>query len=215
MSMSCYETGRITKGPGKPDSSDLSVRHQMPQIFSRAAIFLKGPACRALFFLTFVGLFSACLPAFGLWLPWATEEQKVKKTLDDVWQALIANDQVLLKKQLAGSGAKLFIDQERQKIKNFNIKSYECKVKSVKIDPTTKTWAFVEYETVAKLGDGKKMSVGTLSVLQKIGGNWKLLAGIKTQGTAGEGPKNVSPFALPGKTDAQSAKPTVGVPGPQ
>jgi hypothetical protein len=213
--MSCYETGRKKKEPGKPDPSDLSVRHRMPRIFSRAAIFLKGPACRALFFLTVVGLFSACLPAFGLWLPWATEEQKVKKTLDDVWQALIANDQVLLKKQIAGNGAKLFIDQERQKIKTFNIKSYECKIKSVKIDPTTKTWAFVEYETVAKLGDGKKMAVGTLSVLQKIGGNWKFLAGFKTQGTGGQGPKKVSPSALPGKTDAQSAKPSVGVAGPQ
>jgi len=102
-----------------------------------------------------------------------------------------------------------------RKIKNFNIKSYECKVKSVKIDPTTKTWAFVEYETVAKLGDGKKMSVGTLSVLQKIGGNWKLLAGIKTQGSVGAGPKNASPSALPGKTDAQSAKPSESVPGVQ
>jgi hypothetical protein len=213
--MSCYETGRKKKEPCKPDPSDLSVRHRMPRIFSRAAIFLKGPACRALFFLTVVGLFSACLPAFGLWLPWATEEQKVKKTVDDVWQGLIANDQVLLNKQIAGNGAKLFIDQERQKIKTFNIKSYECKIKSVKIDPTSKAWAFVEYETVAKLGDGKKMTVGTLSVLQKIGGNWKFLAGFKTQGTAGQIPKQVSPSAVPGKTDAQSAKPSVGVAGPQ
>ncbi len=209
--MSCYETGRKKKESGKPAPSDLSVRHRMPRIFSRAAIFMKGSACRALFFLTVVVLLSACFPAFGLWLPWATEEQKVKKTLDDVWQALIANDQVLLKKQIAGNGAKLFIDQERQKIKTFNIKSYECRIKSVKIDPTTKTWAFVEYETVAKLGDGKKMSVGSLSVLQKMGGDWKLLAGFKSQGTAGLGPK-VSPSALPGKTDAQSAKPSVGVP---
>ena len=213
--MSCYETGRKKKEPCNPDPSDLSVRHGMPRIFFRAAIFLKGPACRALFFLTVVGLFSACLPAFGLWLPWASEEQKVKKTVDDVWQGLIANDQALLKKQIAGNGTKLFIDQERQKIKTFNIKSYECKIKSVKIDPTTKAWAFVEYETVAKLGDGKKMAVGTLSVLQKIGGNWKFLAGFKTQGTAGQVPKKVSPSALPGKTDAQSAKPSVGVAGPQ
>jgi hypothetical protein len=203
------------KKPGKPDPSDLSVRHRMPRIFSRAAIFLKGPAFRALFFLTVAGLFSACLPAFGLWLPWASEEQKVKKTLDDVWQALIANDQVLLKKQIAGNGAKLFIDQERQKIKTFNIKSYECKIKSVKIDPTTKAWAFVEYETLAKLGDGKKMSAESLAVLQKIGGTWKLLAGIKTQGTAGQSLKRVSPSALPGKADATGAKPSAGVPAPQ
>ena len=214
MSVSCYETGRKKKESGKLAPSDLSVRHRMPRIFSRAAIFMKGPACRALFFLTVVVLLSACLPAFGMWLPWATEEQKVKKTLDDVWQALIANDQVLLKKQIAGNGAKLFIDQERQKIKTFNIKSYECRIKSVKIDPTTKTWAFVEYETVAKLGDGKKMYIGSLAVLQKMGGDWKLLSGFKTQGTAGQGPK-VSPSAVPGKTEAQSARPSVGVPGPQ
>jgi hypothetical protein len=187
----------------------------MPRIFCKTAILLKGRACRALFLITAVGLFSACLPAFGLWLPWATEEQKVKKTLDDVWQALIANDQVLLKKQIAGNSAKLFIDQERQKIKAFNIKSYECKIKSVKIDPTTKAWAFVEYETTAKLGDGKKMSAGSLAVLQKIGGNWKLLAGFKTQGTAGQGLKKVSPSSLPGKTDAPGANPSVSVPGPQ
>ncbi|MGO9566546.1 MAG: hypothetical protein ACLP5H_03290 [Desulfomonilaceae bacterium] len=187
----------------------------MPRTFSRAAIFLRGPSCRALFLLTVVGLFSACLPAFGLWLPWASEEQKVKKTVDDVWQALTANDQALLKQRLAGSGAKLFIDQERQKIKSFNIKSYECKIKSVKIDPTTKSWAFVEYETVASLGNGKKMAVGALSVLQKIGGEWKFLTGIKAQGIAGQGQKKESPFVLPGKTDAQTAQPSSGVSGPQ
>jgi hypothetical protein len=213
--MSCYETGRKEKEPGKAGRSDLSVRRLMPRIFCKTAILLKGPLCRALFFLTVVGLFSACLPAFGLWLPWATEEQKVKKTVNDVWQALIANDQVLLKNQIAGNSAKLFIDQERQKIKTFNIKSYECKIKSVKIDPTTKAWAFVEYETIAKLGDGKKMSGGTLSVLQKIGGSWKLLAGFKAQGSAAHGPSKASPAALPGKTEAQSAKPPESVPGPQ
>ena len=98
---------------------------------------------------------------------------------------MTANDQALLKQRLAGSGARLFVDQERQKIKSLNIKSYECRIKSVKIDPTTKSWAFVEYETIANLRDGKKMAVGTLSVLQKIGGEWKFLTGIKPQGLGG------------------------------
>lgn len=188
----------------------------MPQIFSRATSFLKGPACRALLLLMVVGLFWGCLPAFGLWLPWASEEQKVKKTLSDIWPALIVNDQRLLKQRVAGSGVKLFIDQERQRIKTFNIKSYDCNIKSVKVDPTTKTWAFVEYETVAHLGDGNKMAVGTLSVLQKIGGDWKLLTGIKTQGKADQGMKTESPFASPqGKATTQSAGPPKGVANPQ
>ncbi len=162
-----------------------------------------------------MGLFCDCLPAFGLWLPWATEEQKVKKTLSDVWQALIANDQTLLKQRVAGTGAKLFIEQERQRIKTFNIKSYDCNIKSVKVDPTTKTWAFVEYETVARLGDGNKMAVGTLSVLQKIGGDWKLLTGFKTQGKAEQGKKKESPSAIPRGKAAQSPGPPKDVASPQ
>lgn len=187
----------------------------MPRIFSRATFFLRGPAFRALLLLAVVGLFWGCLPAFGLWLPWATDEQKVKKSLNDIWQALIANDQTLLKQRLAGTGAKLFIEQERQRIKTFNIKSYDCNIKSVKVDPTTKTWAFVEYETVAKLGDGKKMAVGTLSVLQKIGGDWKLLTGFKTQGKADQGMKKESPSASPREKAAQTAGPPKGVASPQ
>jgi hypothetical protein len=187
----------------------------MSQIFSRAAILLRGPASKAVFFLAVVGLFSACLPAFGLWLPWASEEQKVKKTLTDVWQALIANDQVVLKQRLTGTGAKLFVDQERQKIKSFNIKSYDCTIKSVKIDPQTKSWAFVEYETVAKLGNGNKLPGGSLAVLQKIGGEWKFLTGVKTQGMANQGPNKGQPSSLPGETSSQSATSPGGLPGPQ
>jgi hypothetical protein len=187
----------------------------MPQILSRAAILVRGPACRAVFFLTVMALFTACLPAFGLWLPWATEEQKVKKTLNDVWQALIVNDQATLKQSLAGTGAKLFVDQERQKIKRFNIKSYDCKIKSVKIDPASKAWAFVEYETVANLGNGKKLPMGSLAVLQKIGGEWKFLTGIKTKGMANRGYKEGKPSALPGKTGQQSTQPSAGLPAQQ
>jgi hypothetical protein len=187
----------------------------MSQILSRATILLRRPACRAVFFLMVVALFSACLPAFGLWLPWATEEQKVKKTLNDVWQALIVNDQRTLKQSLAGTGAKLFVDQERQKIKKFNIKSYDCRIKSVKIDPTTKAWAFVEYETVANLGDGKKLPMGSLAVLQKIGGEWKFLTGIKARAIANQGTNEGKPAALPDKTNRQSPQTSSGLPAQQ
>jgi hypothetical protein len=187
----------------------------MPQTCSKATILLKRPACRAVFFLAVVGLFSACLPAFGLWLPWASEEQKVKKTLTDVWQALIVNDQTALKQLLAGTGAKLFVDQERQKIKSLNIKSYDCTIKSVKIDPATKAWAFVEYEAVANLADGKKLPMGSVAVIQKIGGEWKFLTGVKTQAMANQGVKDEKPAALPGETDGQSTKASGSLPGSQ
>ncbi len=94
--------------------------------------------------------------------------------MTDIWQAVIANDQKTLKQLIAGNGEKLFIDRERQKIKNLKIKSYDCKIKSIKVDPTNKGWAFVEYETIAKLGNGKKLATGTISVFQKVGGEWKL-----------------------------------------
>jgi hypothetical protein len=163
-----------------------------------------------------MGLFSASLPAFGLWLPWATEEQKVKKTLNDVWQALIANDQMLLKRILAGTGAKLFIDQERQKIKSLKIKSYDCTIKSIKIDPGTKAWAFVEYETVANLSGGKKLPSGSLAVLQKIGGEWKFLTGVKTQAIGNQGTKEEKPAVSPGKaTGSQSPRSSGGLSAPQ
>ncbi len=212
MAVSCYETGLKKKESNMRLHFHPSMRHLMPPVFCKAAVVLRGRTCRAVFFLTVMGLFSASLPAFGFWLPWASEEQKVKKTLNDVWQALIANDQVLLKRSLAGTGAKLFIDQERQKIKSLNIKSYDCTIKSVKIDPATKAWAFVEYETVANLGGGKKLPSGSLAVLQKIGGEWKFLTGVKTQAISTQGTKEEKPAVSPGKTGSESPQPSGGRP---
>lgn len=187
----------------------------MPKMFYRTAVFLRGPACRAVFFLMVVILFSACLPAFGLWLPWATEEQKVKKTLDDVWKALIANDQIVLRQSLTGTSVKPFIDQEKQKIKHFDIRSYDCKIKSVKIDPTTKAWAFVEYEAVAKMGDGKKLPMGSVAVLQKIGGQWKFLTGVKTQMMANQESKDKKSAKVTDKTGSQSPESSGNLPAQQ
>jgi hypothetical protein len=166
-----------------------------------------------LFFLAVVGVFSGCLPAFGLWLPWATEEQKVKKSLNDVWQALIANDRVVLKQRLDENGAGLFIQQEREKIRTLHIKSYESNIKSVKIDPTTRSWAFVEHETVANLRDGKKMVIGNLSILRKIGGEWKLLTGINKQSPADQGARKESPSASSDKAAFPKGVPPLRIPG--
>ena len=187
----------------------------MAWILSRLTIFLSGSASRALFFVMIMSVFSGCLPAFGLWLPWATEEQKVKRALNDIWQALIANDQAVLKQRLAGDGVKFFIDQERQRIKSFGIKSYECRIKSIKIDPATRAWAFVEQETVAKLANGKEMAAGTISVLQKIKGEWKLLTGYKTRNQPDRSKKKENPLAFPGERTSPSAPPPASVPGPQ
>jgi hypothetical protein len=187
----------------------------MPQTSSKATTLLKRPACGAVFFLVVLGVFSTCAPAFALWLPWATEEQKVKKTLNDVWQALIANDQTTLKRSLAGTGAKLFIDQERQKIKSFNIKSYDCTIKNVNIDQATKAWAFVEYQAVANLNDGKKLPMGSVAVLQKIGGEWKFLTGVKTQGIANQGKKDEKSAALQDDKGRQKPQPPEAPPASQ
>jgi hypothetical protein len=114
-------------------------------------------------------------PAFCLWLPWATEEAKVKKTLEEIWQALIKDDRKLVSQYLAGAGTENFIRQERDLIERLKIKEYECRVRSVQVDQATRQWAFVDLEKVAILSDGSTFVRRDLSVLQKINGLWRLV----------------------------------------
>ncbi len=184
----------------------------MTRIYIGLSTILTRPQFKALFLIAIAGICSVCLPAFGLWLPWATEQQKVKKALTGIWQAVIANDQRALKPLIAGNSAQLFIDRERRKIKALNIKSYDCKIKSVKVNPGNRSWAFVEYETIAKLGNGKKLATGTISVFQKVGGEWKLwpdfkrrslFSGIEPEKT---GPSDLNQIVTPGA----AGRPVVG-----
>jgi len=113
-------------------------------------------------------------PAFGLWLPWASEESKVKKTLEDVWQALLRDDRKLLSQYLAGVGVENFIKQERDLIQRMKIKDYVCRTRTITVDQT-RQWAFVDLEKAALLPDGTQFVRRDLSVLQKVNGLWRLV----------------------------------------
>lgn len=117
----------------------------------------------------------ASTAASALWLPWASEHDKVTKALNEVWQALVENDRNKLKDYVAGTGAVLFIAQEEALVKRMKIKEYDCRPKTITIDSGTGSWAFVDLEKVAKLEDGGTFTRRDMTVLKKIDGLWRLL----------------------------------------
>lgn len=135
--------------------------------------------------LCLVTIISGAPTAFGLWLPWASEEDKISKQLNDIWTALVHKDQRALRQYLSGKGAQAFIDQERQIIKTFKIKGYHCTVNRVQFDPSTKKWAFVEFERVGSTEDGGEKTDRLLRVMKKVGSQWKLLTDVKRRGAEG------------------------------
>ncbi|MEJ2718888.1 MAG: hypothetical protein P8182_17450 [Deltaproteobacteria bacterium] len=140
---------------------------------------------RVLMAFSLVTISSRVPAAFGLWLPWAKEEDKISKKLNDIWSALVNKDQRALKQYLSGNGAQAFIDQEEQVIKTFKIKGYQCTVKRVQFDPSTKKWAFVEFERIGSTEDGKEKKDRLLRVMKKVGNQWKLLTDVKRRGVEG------------------------------
>jgi len=118
-------------------------------------------------------------PAAALWLPWASEENKVKKALTDVFQALVSNDRRTLSELVKGNAVQRFIDQEQNQIKSLGVKQYECRITRINLDDVGKSWAFVEYEKTATLSNGEKMTSAASSVFQKIEGDWRLLTGVR------------------------------------
>jgi hypothetical protein len=114
-------------------------------------------------------------PAFALWLPWAGDGDKAKKTIIDVWDAVAAKDKRVLRELVSGSGASAFIDQEIAAARQFRIKSYECDRINVKIDAVQGKYAFVEYDKRVTEETGQSRSMRMLSVLEKVNGDWKLL----------------------------------------
>jgi len=145
-------------------------------------------------FLTLVAAIALLLtqtPAWGLWLPWATEQDKIQKTLNDVWQGLVENNLVALQHILAGNGIGSFVQQESDLVKSQGIKKYNCTVKKIQFDPTTGSWAFAEYEKTATMGDDNEVTTNALAVLQKIGGQWKMIARTKDRRKAAEKKKTM------------------------
>lgn len=123
-------------------------------------------------------LLSSSIPALALWLPWATEEAKVKKVVVDVWQALINNDQRFLADHVAGSGAKVFIDRELALIQSLGIRKYDCRINKVTILATGTSWAIVEFDKVATLSSGEEFTNKEFSLLGKNDGEWKIMIGV-------------------------------------
>ncbi|MEW6139143.1 MAG: hypothetical protein AB1733_13000 [Thermodesulfobacteriota bacterium] len=122
-----------------------------------------------------VAVVFAASPALGLWMPWATEQDKVSKTLNDVWEALIRNDRAALKQYVMGLGSDLFIAREREIIERMKIREYECRPKSITIDPGNGAWAFADVEKIGKLENGDTFFRRDMSVLKKVNGLWRLV----------------------------------------
>jgi hypothetical protein len=120
-------------------------------------------------------LYILATPCFGLWLPWATEQDKVKHTLNEIYKALIANDREMLREYIVGDGTDQFIDYEQALIKRMKVKQYDCKPRSIHIDTGSGSWAFVDLERVATLENGETFTRRNMVALKKIAGLWRLL----------------------------------------
>lgn len=168
--------------------------------------------CSALSLLLLVALFSLttwlALPARALWLPWASDQDKVMKALTDVFQALVTNNRRTLSDLVKGNAVQRFIDQEQEQIKALGVKQYQCRIKRFNIDQSQKTWAFVEYEKTATLANGKQLTSAGSSVFRKIDGDWKLLTGIRGKLSAARKKAHTQKGETQGQADdATSSKP--------
>lgn len=156
---------------------------------------MKSPSCtlfKKSFLLACFGIWvmgMLCGPTLSqaLWLPWAKEEDKVKKVVEDVWKALLWNDKKSLKEIITGPAAQVFVDQQVADIKKNNVKKYLCRFKSINVDRVQGKIAFAEYARIATLGDGRVVTDNLVSVVEKIDGQWKFLPGHKNKQKASRG----------------------------
>jgi len=127
------------------------------------------------------------VPAFGLWLPWATEEDKIGKRLNDIWTALLAKDVRSLKRYLGGSAVQPFIDRELEAIRTQGITGYRCAIGRVQFDSAGGEFAFVEYDRFVTTADGRTVAGRAFHVFRKIRGDWKLITGLRSRRRSGRG----------------------------
>ncbi|MFZ5867324.1 MAG: hypothetical protein ACOYXY_15680 [Thermodesulfobacteriota bacterium] len=149
-------------------------------------------------------------PTVAVSLPWTSEKDRIEKRLNEIWQALLKNDQYRLRAYVLGPGEDAFINQELDVIKRFGITDYECKALNVSLDPVYGQMAWVEVELIATLDDGESTSRRGLRVLKKIGGEWKLIAqvGKKRSKTRPKAGQEIAPQPPPAPT---SERPRPGV----
>lgn len=115
---------------------------------------------------------------FAYWLPWANEGDKVKKTLNEIWQALLKEDKPAARLYLAGDGVDFFIQQELDLIKRFGIKSFDFKIGEVTVAKAGATIAYVKFDKIALLENGNEMKTPALGVFRKAGGMWRYITGL-------------------------------------
>ncbi len=120
-------------------------------------------------------LLVGAIPTFGYWLPWAKEQDKITRRLNEIWAALIDNDRHSLRGYLTGNAVEPFIDQERAYVESFKIKQYGCKVEKIDIDKVRGEFAWVELVRNATQEGGSQITDRFLKVMKKVGNDWKLL----------------------------------------
>lgn len=138
----------------------------------------------AAFALACVMLFGWTVPAWSYWLPWATEENKISRRLNEIWDALIAKDRTKLKYYVIGAGAKNFIEQEMDVIKQLGIKSIECRVTNLRL--ANHEWAFVEFEKTDTLVKGGELKNRYMRAMRKIDNDWRLITNIRKRDRPGQ-----------------------------
>ena len=112
-------------------------------------------------------------------MPWATEKDKIVKSLNEVWTALLSGDRSAARSRVIGPAAPHFIDRELARIRMLKVKEYECLVRKVSFDPSSKVFAFVDLEMVATLENGKKVRHRSLRTMKKVGDDWKMLVHVR------------------------------------
>ncbi|GEM_PF-1503627 len=152
---------------------------------------------------------SAVAPAHGLWMPWATEIDKIKKVISEIWVALLAGNETALKKHLDGTRAKSFTDQERDRIVRLNIRDYKFRIRRANVDNLKQEWAWIALDRIAIMAHGGVRTMSSMMVFRKVDGDWKLHIGDKKPRKKKEEPEKEA-SSLSGKTGTTQKR----VPGP-
>ena len=129
----------------------------------------------------------------ALWMPWATEKDKIHARIDRIWAALLNRDLKTLKASIEGPMAATFIDQELSVIRTFSIRKFSFKIEQITLDPAKGEFAFVQFEKNAVQADGGKLSSKVFLVFHKVDGRWKLTLTKRKRRAAQEDEKRKKP----------------------
>jgi hypothetical protein len=173
----------------------------------------RSPILGALAVLLILGLTWGVSPAPGVWLPWATDKDKIVKSLNEIWRALLAGNRAAAAAYLMGPAAPHFIDQEMARIRMLKIKKYECRVGKVNFDPVSKVFAFVDLEKVATLENGEQVKDRSLKTMRKVGDHWKLLVRARKKRDKTPRSASAAPTKSPNRQSSQTGK-IAGAPAP-